>query len=216
MVLIVPLLVGLSGRRVATTTWVASVVALFGVGLLTTSDATPNVGDALCVLSAVLFGVQKWRSESATLKYAANTQELVAVQLGTLALAACVLQAPHVFQTVTTQSPGEIVDQLAGLPWGLLLYMGLATTAFTLWVEINALKDVAAPIAALIYTSEPLWGALFAWTLLGEHWGPTGWVGAFLIVTASLGAQLNSAEKTEEDEEERASVKVEVSNNSSK
>lgn len=30
MVLIVPLLVGLSGRRVATTTWVASVVALFG------------------------------------------------------------------------------------------------------------------------------------------------------------------------------------------
>lgn len=77
------------------------------MGLLTTSDATPNVGDALCVLSAVLFGVQKWRSESATLKYAANTQELVAVQLGTLALAACVLQAPHVFQTVTTQSPGE-------------------------------------------------------------------------------------------------------------
>ena len=38
--------------------------------------------------------------------------------------------------------------------------------------------------------AEPLWGALFAWTLLGERWGATGWLGAALIVGSSLGAQL--------------------------
>ena len=32
------------------------------------------------------------------------------------------------------------MSMASGLPWPLLAYMGLATTAFTLWVEINALK----------------------------------------------------------------------------
>lgn len=48
--------------------------------------------------------------------------------------------------------------------------------------------------------AEPLWGALFAWTLLGERWGATGWLGAALIVGSSLGAQLvgsGSKDKTE-------------------
>ena len=69
-------------------------------------------------------------------------------------------------------------------------------------------QDVSAPLAALIYTSEPLWGALFAWTLLGEHWGASGWVGAVLIVAASLGAQLNTGDSDSTDE--RPEVKVEV------
>ncbi len=34
----------------------------------------------------------------------------------------------------------QLMTMAAGLPWGLLVYMGAATTAFTLWVEINALK----------------------------------------------------------------------------
>ena len=42
-----------------------------------------------------------------------------------------------------------IADQLwtmaSGLPWPLLAYMGIATTAFTLWVEINALKVWLSP-----------------------------------------------------------------------
>ncbi len=67
---------------------------------------------------------------------------------------------------------------------------------------------MSAPLAALIYCSEPIWGALFAWTILGEHWGSTGWVGAFLIVAASLGAQLNTGDEV--PEEEKPAVEVEV------
>lgn len=79
------------------------------------------------------------------------------------------------------------------LPWPALGFMGLATTAFTLWVEMHALKSVSSPLAALIYTAEPLWGALFAWVLLGERWGATGWAGAALIITSSLAAQLSGS-----------------------
>ena len=73
---------------------------------------------------------------------------------------------------------------------------------------ISAMQDVSAPLAALIYCSEPIWGAFFAWTILGEHWGSTGWVGAFLIVASSLGAQLNTGNEVPEDE--RPDVKTEV------
>ena len=76
------------------------------------------------------------------------------------------------------------------LPWPALLFMGLGTTALTLWIEMNALKHVSAPLAALIYTAEPLWGAGFAYGLLGERWGPWGWVGGALIVASCLYAQL--------------------------
>ena len=52
-----------------------------------------------------------------------------------------------------------------------------------------ALKQVSAPLAALIYSSEPLWGAMFAWVLAGERWGPRGWIGAALIIGSSLASQ---------------------------
>lgn len=76
------------------------------MALLTTSDATPNYGDGLCVLSALLFGVHKWRSETATLHFKENTQELVAVQLGTLAVLANLFEAPK-YLNLLGNTPGE-------------------------------------------------------------------------------------------------------------
>lgn len=41
-----------------------------------------------------------------------------------------------------------------------------------------SLLQVSAPVAAIIYSAEPLWGAGLAYWLLGERWGPLGWAGA--------------------------------------
>lgn len=76
-----------------------------GVALLTTSDASPNYGDGLCVLSALLFGVHKWRSETATVRFVENTQELVAIQLGTLAVLANIFELPKYLE-LSHYSPG--------------------------------------------------------------------------------------------------------------
>jgi drug/metabolite transporter (DMT)-like permease len=32
-----------------------------------------------------------------------------------------------------------------------------------------ALQNVSASLAALIYTAEPLWGAVFAWNFMGDR-----------------------------------------------
>lgn len=44
------------------------------------------------------------------------------------------------------------------------------------------MRDVSATETAVIYGLEPLWGASFAWFLLGERWGAAGWMGAALIL----------------------------------
>lgn len=49
-------------------------------------------------------------------------------------------------------------------------------------VQMGAMCDVSATETAIIYGLEPVWGAAFAWFLLGERWGTTGWVGAALVL----------------------------------
>ena len=76
------------------------------MGLLTTSGVDPNIGDALCIGSATLFGVHKWRSETVTAKYKDSTNELIGVQLLALAGAASIFSAPQLFE-LARQGPGE-------------------------------------------------------------------------------------------------------------
>lgn len=160
-----------------------------GVSLLTTAGGAPNLGDAVCVASAILFGVHKWRSECVTTAVP-DTTALVTLQLTVLALASIVLAVPEFSQNVSSAGLMPTLAQAPNLPWLDILFMGVGTTALTLWIEMDALKEVSAPLAALIYTAEPLWGAGFAWVLLDERWGAQGWVGAAVIVLASLSAQL--------------------------
>lgn len=48
-----------------------------------------------------------------------------------------------------------------------------------------AMRDVSATETAIIYGLEPVWGAGFAWFILGERWGATGWLGAALVLGKS-------------------------------
>eukprot|EP00951_Prasinocladus_malaysianus_P026122 scaffold230774_cov27-Prasinocladus_malaysianus.AAC.1 len=65
-VIAVPMYVGLFGGRVSPTTWISAAMAMAGVGLLTTDGTMPNMGDAWCIVSAMVFGLHKFRSEAIT------------------------------------------------------------------------------------------------------------------------------------------------------
>lgn len=63
-VVVVPLLAGAFGAaKVKSMTWVAVICALVGVMLLEDSGSPPNIGDFWSFASAVLFGVQIFRTE---------------------------------------------------------------------------------------------------------------------------------------------------------
>lgn len=59
-------------------------------------------------------------------------------------------------------------------------------------LQMAAMRDVSATETAIIYGLEPVWGAGFAWFLLGERWGVTGWIGAAFVLGRTLSFPLMS------------------------
>ena len=49
-------------------------------------------------------------------------------------------------------------------------------------VQMVAMGDVSATETAVVYGLEPVWGAAFAWFLLGERWDNTALIGAALVL----------------------------------
>ena len=195
-VLSVPVFAALAGQKVPWFTWPASLVAVAGVGLLTGGDGSEFVaGDAVCILSAVIFGYHTLTSSKYARLFEDQELPFISLQIGVVAAESGLWKLSEMWYrggTDLTSFVSHSVDVASGLPWPALLWMGLATTSFTLWIEFLALKNVSASTCALIYTAEPLWGALFAWHFMGDRWGAAGWLGATLVVGASVGSQLLS------------------------
>lgn len=225
-VLSVPVFAGLAGQRVPWFTWPASVAAMVGVGLLTGGDGSPFVaGDAVCILSAIIFGYHTLTSSKYARLFEDQELPFISFQIGVVAAESGLWKlgemgyrgfrehAANGFAISNVDIANVDIaafithtsDVAAHLPWPALLWMGLATTSFTLWIEFLALKNVSASTCALIYTAEPLWGALFAWHFMGDRWGPAGWLGAALIVGASVGSQVLTF-----DEDDAAEAKAEA------
>lgn len=101
-------------------------------------------------------------------------------------------------------------DWMASFPWVPAIYTGAFSTALCLWLEMAAMCDVSATETAIIYGLEPVWGAAFAWFLLGERWEAAGWVGAALVLGGSLTVQILGSipEKPGIDEERSRLMQV--------
>lgn len=116
-----------------------------------------------------------------------QTIGLLAASLGTTAIVSVAL--------ALGLHPAESVQlaqnfSTAGIPWKEIMYTGVFSTDLVLFIELVALNNVSSTDAAIVYTMEPVLGALMAYCLLGERWGPLGWVGASLILISSLSTQI--------------------------
>ncbi|WP_018110608.1 DMT family transporter [Thermus igniterrae] len=173
-VVLVPLLLGLAGRRVGPV-WLAALLAFLGVGLLSYDPRQPplNLGDLWTLLTALTYALY-----------------IVRLEVHAKAYPSLPLTAVQVLGTTLLALPWALADgvRLEGVPWGAVLYLGVAATALTTWLQTWGQRYVPAPQAAILYTLEPVWATLFAFLLLGERLGPSGLLGAFLVVLATLGA----------------------------
>ena len=96
----------------------------------------------------------------------------------------------------SSASGGDLLPNDAALPtasgiiaWlqdpyilGMLLWTGIVTTAFTIWMETLALKTLSAAETTLIFSTEPLFGAAFAAVVANEHLGTEAAIGAAFII----------------------------------
>nr|XP_043620657.1 uncharacterized protein LOC122592480 [Erigeron canadensis] len=199
-VIVVPLIDGMLGALIPARTWFGAFVSIIGVGLLECSGSPPCVGDLLSFLSALFFGIHMLRTERISRK--TDKKDFLA-ELG---YEVCVVALSSLLWYLIGSAINSIPDHhplswtwkmflewIVEFPWIPALYTGVFTTGLCLWIEIAAMRDVSATEAAIIYGLEPVWGAGFAWFLLGERWGVSGWFGAALVLGGSLTVQIVGA-----------------------
>eukprot|EP00897_Mesotaenium_endlicherianum_P008060 jgi/Mesen1/7282/ME000373S06351 len=178
-VVLVPLLEVVTKRRsISKLTWVASIAALIGMGVLKDADGlnlddiVPHVKDLLGLASSFFFAAQIFRAEMLCSKY--DPLKLTAVQLVFMFLIALGWEG----WSLVCQ-PGGFLEALASLesqipqlPWGPLLYSGLACGGVAAWIELNGLRNVHASTATLIYTTIPIWGGFMTQMVTGAGGPP--------------------------------------------
>ncbi|XP_008809804.2 uncharacterized protein LOC103721388 isoform X2 [Phoenix dactylifera] len=196
-VIVVPLIDGMFGATVPAFIWSGAFASLVGVAMLECGGSPPCIGDALNILSAVFFGIHMLRTEQisrSTKKE--NFLELLGYEVCVMALSSVMwFLVRNIFGNVHDLNLGSCAwsmlwDYIISFPWIPAIYTGIFSTGLCLWAELDAMGDVSATEAAIIYGLEPVWGAAFAWFLLGERWGTTGWIGAALVLCGSLTVQI--------------------------
>lgn len=208
-VIVVPLLESMLGSIVPARTWFGILMSVLGVAMVECSGSPPNVGDLLNFLSAIFFSIHMLRTEhiSRSTKKE-NFLALLGYEVSVVAMLSAIWYLIGGWfdgvQDYNKVSLAMVWDWMVVFPWIPALYTGVFSTGLCLWAEIAAMRDVSATETAVIYGMEPVWGAGFAWFLLGERWGVAGWIGAALILGGSLTVQIfgSSVSKSSAESEE--------------
>ena len=158
---------------------VAVAIALCGLWLLTGGIAGANYGDMLTLVAAVTYAAHVLYADRFTNSemnvYVLNFQQLFVT--GLLALA-CGLALGRPFTVGTPETIG----------WVLFLTIFPTLSAFML--QLTAQKGVPPVTTALIFCLEPVFAAIFAWTLGSEQMIPLRAMGGLLIVLAMIISEL--------------------------
>jgi len=186
-VVIVPLIAALVQRRgLSAMVWLDVGMATLGLALLTLgSDLAAGVpiagawqGDALVLACAVAFAVHVVLAERFAPRFEPGA--LTLVQLTLTALATAVAAA-------TVERP--TLDQIhALLP--AALFTGVFATVLAITIQLQAQRYTSATHTALIFSTEPVFGAVGAFFFVGERFSAPALIGCALILLGMLLAQL--------------------------
>ena len=175
----VPVWTRLAGGRVGRMVWPAAAVAVAGITLLSHDvvGQSFNRGDAWTLGCTVVWSLYIYRLER------------FARALPTAALTATHLLVVAALAAAWAAFDGTLVPRRP-YPWAVVLYLGLATTAATTWLQTLGQRWLPAAQAAVLYTLEPVWASVFGFVLIGDRLGPRGLGGAALILAAAALSQL--------------------------
>ncbi|KAK9824226.1 hypothetical protein WJX72_008663 [[Myrmecia] bisecta] len=194
--LLTPLLATLGGERPTRNVWIGCCIALMGTLLITADKhGAPDGEQAASMLSGdlAIFAAAFFFS-MATVRLGRYTPYFQSV---TLASAKSTAMALFSLGWLGVAAVGQVAEaaqlsdmwRSAGNPqaWGAVSWAAIGPGALAAFLQTKGQTTVPAAQSQVIYSSMPLWSALFAYLLLsGETMGPSGWVGGAAIVTAGL------------------------------
>lgn len=191
-VVMVPIFSALLIKRLPDKSAILGVVFAFtGMALLTLNggDLGLNIGDILTFLCAVVFAlyiilVGKYTVEVDSVIFAV-------VQIGVVSLLSWMtsfaIETPH----LPTSSSS----------WLNIIFLAIACTSIAFIVQSVAQQHTSPTHTALIYSGEPVFAAFFAFAIAGEVLGVRGLLGAGLILSGMLVAELDISKLLNKKEE---------------
>jgi drug/metabolite transporter (DMT)-like permease len=166
--------------RVGAAAWVGVALATGGLAMLAGVHGGSAGGDLLVLAAAAVYSLQIVLMERYAPRYDAIAFTLVemVVAFAGLSLAAIPSAAvPH----------GWTV-------WGALLVTGIFASALGFLVQTWAQRQTSATRTALVFTLEPVWAAIFGYTLAGDRLGALGWGGCAVIMAGIVLAEPAAAQ----------------------
>jgi len=193
-VVTVPVLDFIFGRPLLRRQIVGAALAAFGVWALEMGqDLSSFTSDDLASLvQPIMFGLGFWRMEAAMEKFPTEAARLASGQLFMVflvSLSYLVCWSPA-GDDLMLQDACNVLPAVSDIiMWlsdpsivAMLIWTGLITTAFTIYMETLALKTLSAAETTLIFSTEPLFGAAFAAVVANECLSEGGWIGSALII----------------------------------
>jgi drug/metabolite transporter (DMT)-like permease len=187
----------------------AVLLALLGLWLLTGGIHGVNAGDLMTLAAAVTYALHvvfAGRMMARNIDpWVLNFQQILVI--GVLGLATAVVQS-LVRAAAHGQHPTDVLAQdfsvVSAWAWGIVLFLVLFPTITAYIAQLYGQRVVSATRAALLFTLEPVFAAVFAWTLGGEQMRLWGAIGGALMVAAMLLSEMSWNGKAKADLNEQS------------
>lgn len=182
-VLFVPLLLLLFFERPPSRgQWSAVAVAVGGLWILTGGIKGFNRGDALTVISAATYAA-----------HLLATDKYVRADADTVLLAFHQFWMTGALALVFALTLGLPLGVGSGRAAGTVAFLALIPTLSAFYIQMLAQKTTAPVKVSLIFSLEPVFAAVFAWTLGGESFAASAALGGGVIVAAMVIGELSRA-----------------------
>ena len=161
--------------QVGAAAWGGVALATVGLAMLAGVQSGSATGDLLVLAAAAVFSLQIVLMERYAPLYdpfAFTLVEMLIAFAGLAVVAIPTAAVPH----------GWTV-------WGALLVTGIFASALAYLVQTWAQRRTSATRTALAFTMEPVFAALFGYTLAGDRLGTLGWCGCAVIMTGIVLAE---------------------------
>lgn len=182
LVLFTPFLqLAFNHKRIGPGTALGILIVLPGLYFLLSPSAVLEVshGDMLSLGCAVCFAVYIVILDGVSQKE--TLFDIVQVQVYLTALFSGI---------IALLSSERAPDSLSGTYIGSITYLILATTILTTFLQARYQKESTPSRAAVLFSMEPVFGAAFAFAILGEQMGMRAFAGAGLILAGVLVSEL--------------------------
>jgi len=157
--------------------WAGVVLSTVGLAVLSGIHSGSTLGDLLVLAGAAVYSLQIVLMERFAPRYDAIAFTLVEMAAAFVGLAAVALAL------------GDLSVPRGWTVWGALLVTGIFASALAFLVQTWAQRRTSATRTALAFTMEPVWAALFGYTLDGDRLGVWGWGGCAAIMAGIVLAE---------------------------